>query len=93
MKIAIIGIGKWGKILFRNLKKITNELIVLKKKKSIVFNKDINWAIVSTQDHNHYKIVKKYLENKINVFCEKPIKKHKLQTKELYKISEKKKKF
>jgi len=91
MKIAIIGIGKWGKILFRNLKKITNELIVLKKKKSIVFNKDINWAIVSTQDHNHYKIVKKYLENKINVFCEKPITRHKLQTKELYKISEKKK--
>ena len=31
MKITLIGFGKWGKVLFKNLKKITNQLTVIKK--------------------------------------------------------------
>ena len=90
MKVVLIGFGKWGKVLFKNLKKITKELIIIKKKNLIKLNQNINWAIVSTQDQKHYKIVKKYLENNINVFCEKPITRNESQTKELYKIAEKK---
>lgn len=91
MKIALIGFGKWGKVLFKNLKIITNQLTILKKKDLNNVNQKFDWAIVSTQDQYHYKIVKKYLESGINVFCEKPITRNKFQTKELYKISEKKK--
>jgi hypothetical protein len=90
MKVVLIGFGKWGKILFKNLKKITKELIIIKKRNLTKLDQNVNWAIVSTQDQKHFKIVKKYLENNINVFCEKPITRNESQTKQLYKIAEKK---
>ncbi|ATZ18919.1 hypothetical protein ESOMN_v1c05370 [Williamsoniiplasma somnilux] len=56
------------------------------------FNKDrnnIDLIYIGTSDESHFDFVKTALENKINVFCEKPLSLSYLQSKELYKLANK----
>ncbi len=75
MNFILIGKGKWGKKLYKNLLKIGKVVDVLTSKNDIKsFNLDnIDWAIVSSPNKFHYKYVKYFLEKNINVFCEKPL--------------------
>ena len=41
MKIALIGYGKWGKIIFSNLKKISKNVFLIKKRSKINFSKKL----------------------------------------------------
>ena len=73
--ILIIGYGKWGKKVTNILKKISNIKHILRSKnnyKKLNLDK-INWVFVLTPNITHFKIVKYFLNKKINVFCEKPL--------------------
>ena len=71
MNFILIGKGKWGKKLYKNLLKIGKVVDVLTSKNDIKsFNLDnIDWAIVSSPNKFHYKYVKYFFRKKyINVF-------------------------
>ena len=72
--IALIGYGKWGKILKKRLKKFCHVKYILRSKDDIkkIYGK-VKWAVVATPDKTHYKILKKLINAKINIFCEKPL--------------------
>ena len=71
---ALIGFGKWGKIIKKKIEKVSNLRAIYRSKDNFSDKlSDIDWVIVATPNHTHYEIVKKCLEKKINVFCEKPL--------------------
>ena len=72
--IALVGYGKWGKILNKRLKKFCHVKYILRSKDNIkkIYGK-VKWAVVATPDKTHYKILKKLINAKINIFCEKPL--------------------
>ena len=76
MNVGLIGKGEWGSKIKNNLIKISNLKFVCGKRQKyfIKLKKNkIKWIFVATPNQTHYKIVKKCLQNKINVFCEKPL--------------------
>ena len=91
-KIGIYGKGRWGKILIENLKKISDIKYIrnTKSKKAHTLS-EIDWGIVVTPDKTHFKIVKNFLENKKNVFCEKPLSRSPIECKYLYNLAKKNK--
>ena len=90
--IALIGYGNWGKILFKRLSRIYIINFVIRSKDNIkdIFNK-VNWAIVSTPDKTHYHILKKLINAKINIFCEKPLTSSHKSSIEIIKLANKRK--
>jgi len=88
VNICLIGYGKWGKILYKKLKYITNVSLVLRKKNySIKKIKDADWVVIATPDFTHYKIIKDCIKIKKNIFCEKPLVKKFEQAKKLYSLA------
>ena len=88
VKVCLIGYGKWGKVLYKKLKDITNLSLVLRKKNySIKKIRDVDWVVIATPDTTHYKIVKDCIKIKKNVFCEKPLTKKFEQAKKLYDLA------
>ena len=88
VNICLIGYGKWGKILYKKLKYITNVSLVLRKKNySIKKIKDADWVVIATPDSTHYKIIKDCIKIKKNIFCEKPLVKKFEQAKKLYSLA------
>ncbi len=86
--IGIVGYGKWGKIISKQLLKLTNVKFILRSKdnyKNYIDN--IDWVFILTPDDTHYQIAKFYLKKKINVFCEKPLCLKVYQGKELINLS------
>ena len=91
--LYLIGYGKWGKVIHAACKKIKN-ISKIKIKKNRSDKKNINldfidWVFITTNTNQHYGLVKKYLDKKINVFCEKPLTKNSLKNKELFKLAKK----
>lgn len=87
----LFGPGKWGSILKKELEKISNLIKVFDSKSNydqFDFQK-INWAVVATNNINHFNIVNFLIKNKVNVFCEKPLT---LSSKESYYLIDKAKK-
>ena len=75
--VCLIGYGIWGKKVLKALKKIKSikKIHVIKSKSSknkINFN-NLDWVIIATNNNSHYKLVRKFLNLKINIFCEKPL--------------------
>lgn len=89
MKVAIIGKGYFGKILYQNLKEIVDITHFIDSKFDFKKIRGIDWAIVATPTHSHYEIAKYFLDNKINVFCEKPLCNSTIDAEELYRIAHK----
>ena len=89
--IALIGYGNWGKILYKRLSKIYRINFILRSKNNIkdIFNK-VNWAIVATPDKTHYHILKRLIDAKINIFCEKPLTINYKSSLEIIKLANKK---
>lgn len=95
INLYLIGYGKWGKKIHTALKKCKFRLkIQIKKnrldKKNINFD-CIDWVFIATNTNQHYRLVKKFLNKKINVFCEKPLTKSLSKNKELFKLAKKNK--
>ena len=88
VNICLIGYGKWGKILYKKLKDISNVSLVLRKKNySIKKIKNVDWVVIATPESTHYKIIKDCIKIKKNVFCEKPLVKKFKQAQKLYKLA------
>ena len=87
INIGVIGRGKWGKRVINVLKNQSKIQFVFGRKSNYrKFNKNIKWVFVLSSNKSHYKICKFYLENKINVFCEKPLTLNYKQSKLVLKI-------
>lgn len=92
INIGVIGRGKWGKRVINVLKNQSKIQFVFGRKSNYrKFNKNIKWVFVLSSNKSHYKICKFYLENKINVFCEKPLTLNYKQSKYLFNIASKNK--
>ena len=95
MNVCLIGLGSWGKRLLNSIKgirKIKNITVVKNRQDQTKIDyKSIKWAFISVSTANHYKVVKKVLKNKVNVFCEKPLTNNLKQDIELFKIAKKNK--
>ena len=97
MKIALIGYGYWGKILYNNLKSFDIDLVVCDAVTSdypvTITNyrdiSDVESVIVAVPCTDHYDICKHFLEKGISVFCEKPLTFTLQESIELYEIAEK----
>jgi predicted dehydrogenase len=102
-KVALIGYGFWGKILekyieeslyfdlkfiFTHSQKVhpnhTNNL-------SAILKSEVNFVFIVTPSKFHYEYTKLFLEEGINVCCEKPFVSNLLQIDELYSIAQKNK--
>jgi hypothetical protein len=75
--VIVIGNGKWGKKVINILKKHSKIIKIINSKdnyKDLQINlNNIDWVFVLTPVQTHFKIVKYFLEQKLNVFCEKPL--------------------
>jgi hypothetical protein len=88
--VGIFGKGYWGTILNKNLLKISDVKFIADSKTSNKYQiKELDWCIVATPDKTHYKLVKKILKKKINVFCEKPLSRSFDECKKLYQLAKK----
>lgn len=97
-QIGIIGGGRWGTkihqtLLESELSKVSDITFIVNStqdyREKIKENKS-DWIINSTPNSCHYRISKYCLENKLNVFNEKPITLNYNQAKELIDIARKK---
>ena len=87
MKIGLIGLGYWGKIILKNLVNLGYRDFVICEKNEVDWNqfgtkynlvksyKDVECdvAFVITETTTHYDICKSFLSRGIDVFCEKPL--------------------
>jgi len=90
--VGLIGTGKWGKILEEKLKKNSNLIFSANSKFNYLKKiKKVNWVFVATPDKTHYKIVKKLLFLRKNVFCEKPLTLNYKKSKFLFDLAKKQK--
>ena len=93
--VCLIGLGSWGKKILRSLKKIKRikniQIIKNRKDKKKVNLNNLKWVFITTPTNSHYQLVKKYLEKKINVFCEKPLTNDIKKDTELFKLAKKNK--
>jgi hypothetical protein len=62
-KVHIIGNGKWGNILKKNIENLVE----------FVKPNEADWIIISTPNDLHYEQTKYWLTQGKNVFCEKPL--------------------
>ena len=90
INVGLIGIGKWGSILKQKLKN-SNLVFAVGRKKYLDKLDKIDWAFIATPDNSHYKIVKKLLILKKNVFCEKPLTLNYKKSKHLFDVAKKNK--
>ena len=93
INICLFGYGKWGRTVLKSLKEIKKirKITVIKSRKDkskIPDNTD--WVFVTVSTINHFSVVKKALNNGINVFCEKPLTNKIKDDIELYRIAKKK---
>lgn len=73
---ALIGYGRWGKIILPYIAKFYPILRILNSKddKNIIWNdKNIKNVFICTNEETHYEIAKEALLHNKNVFIEKPI--------------------
>lgn len=88
--IGVIGQGKWGQKVIKELQKISNIKFIYNSKSNYKkFSEKISWVFILTPNESHYKIAKYFLNKKINVFCEKPLATKIYQAKNLIKLSDK----
>tara|TARA_B100000424_G_scaffold221264_1_gene180265 strand:+ start:2951 stop:3703 length:753 start_codon:yes stop_codon:yes gene_type:complete len=92
LDVGLIGRGKWGSLIKKKLSNISNLKFVIGKKTkfdNLIKNHQVKWVFIATPNITHFKIVKKCLKLKTNVFCEKPLTTTHKSSKELFKIAKK----
>ena len=64
-KVGIIGCGRWGKKIIKELKKISQISFIYNSKIDYKkFNPNIDWIFILTPNHTHYKLVNFFLKKK-----------------------------
>jgi UDP-2-acetamido-3-amino-2,3-dideoxy-glucuronate N-acetyltransferase len=105
MKIGIVGFGYWGQIIAKTLQQLGYSDFVICEPEPVDWgrvglgskyevevsykNIDCDKIFIATPATTHYKIVKYFLENGIDVFCEKPLDLIEKNCVSLYDIAEK----
>ena len=92
MNILLFGVGKWGKVLKTNLQN-NYKVIKVFDSKSDINNfdyKDIDWAVIATNNISHFEIADFLIKKKINIFCEKPLTLSYSRSKQLVDLANKK---
>jgi hypothetical protein len=92
MKTLLIGNGYWGKIIKPKLSELTDLIYVADSKTDLddfFSNHDIDFVFVCVNTDNHYNVVKKCIEYKKNLMCEKPFTGDYKKALELYSLSDK----
>ena len=75
IKVGQIGKGGFGKKILSKLENIDNvsvEWVYGSQDKWWESSDDLDWVIVASPNEFHYEQAKHYLQNGVNVFCEKP---------------------
>jgi hypothetical protein len=92
MKTILIGNGYWGNIIKPKLEKYTDLIEVLNSKSDIdsilSIDNDIDMVFICVPTISHYDLVKKCIEHKKNIFCEKPFTGDYEKAKELYELAD-----
>jgi UDP-2-acetamido-3-amino-2,3-dideoxy-glucuronate N-acetyltransferase len=104
MKIALVGLGYWGKIILKNLRSMGYNNVVICEKQKVNFDelgskyqvvkdykklKNIDKVFVLTPASTHYNICEHFLRKGVDVFCEKPLCLNVEKTQDLYSIAKK----
>ena len=89
MQIGLLGYGYWGKILLSKLKMFDDIEIFICTSKDNWKLKNIDWVFIATPNDIHYEQAKHFIEQGVNVFCEKPLTPTYEQSKELFDLAEK----
>ena len=79
-KVSLIGRGKWGLVLERTLLEVIQT--------DFVEPEDAEWIFLATPNDLHYDQVKYWLNQKKNVFCEKPLTLSYESAKELFELAD-----
>ena len=103
MKVALIGFGYWGKIIYKNLKQVS-EITQIKICDPLLagqnidgvdevidskyYDYDVDCAFVVVPAKYHRKVVEFFLKKQVHVFCEKPLCLNNKDVKYLYNLSE-----
>lgn len=103
MKIGIVGLGHWGKVILRNLRELGHRDIVVCEQRDVDWHEigekyrqvrdyrklscDAVFVIVPVA--SHYEVCRHFLERGIDVFCEKPLDTNLKHCQKLYEISDK----
>lgn len=102
MKIALVGLGYWGRIILKNLRSMGYNNIIICEKQDIDFDelgakyevtrdykklKNIDKAFVLTPASTHYNVCKYFLAKGVDVFSEKPLCLGVSECDELYEIA------
>ena len=92
MNILLFGEGNWGSILKKNLQKTYTIIKVFNSKSNIddFEYKNIDWAVIATNNLSHFEVSKFLIKKKINLFCEKPLTLSYSESKELIDLANKK---
>ena len=85
MRVGIVGRGNFGKKLLSKLEKLADVVFVTGRDLQVQY--DIDWVFVASSNESHYELVKDFLQNRVNVFCEKPLTLSVEQTLELIELS------
>tara|TARA_B100001079_G_scaffold269597_1_gene282141 strand:+ start:82 stop:816 length:735 start_codon:yes stop_codon:yes gene_type:complete len=94
VNVGLIGRGQWGLKLKSKLIKNSNLKFVCGKKTNyskLIKKNNVKWVFIATPNQTHYQIVKKCLNLKVNVFCEKPLTESFLNSKNLFNLANKNK--
>ena len=98
MKVGIVGLGYWGKIILLNLENLKFSDIYLCENQPTKFKYpviedytklDCDFIFITTPTSTHYEICKHFLEQSISIFCEKPLTTSSSEAEDLYNIAEK----
>ena len=92
MQVGLLGIGYWGKILLSKLNKLNDvEVMWTCNSRDQWWTNVINldWVFIATPNSVHYEQVRYFIQQGINVFCEKPLTPTYKQSKELFDLAEK----
>lgn len=100
MKIGIIGMGYWGKIILKNLESMGKKDIIvcdILLPENNIYDKynaskdyrelDCDYVFITTPTETHYEISKHFLEKNVHVFCEKPLTLSSSKAEKLYNIA------
>lgn len=92
MQVGLLGYGYWGKILSSKLEKIDGIEVMwtcTSQDKWWTNVIDLDWVFIATPNNVHYKQAKHFIEQGVNVFCEKPLTPTYKQSKKLFDLSKK----
>jgi UDP-2-acetamido-3-amino-2,3-dideoxy-glucuronate N-acetyltransferase len=93
MKVALIGIGKWGKVLLRELTQVAEVAYQCDSSSDLSYvwnDAEIQAVFIATPTHTHFQLARQALQSGKHVFLEKPGTDSSSKLEELVKLAERK---